>query len=66
MTSPLTNREREVLALVVDGMTNDETAAELGTSAETVQSHMRNLMAKLDAHSRTQAVATALRRSILV
>jgi LuxR family maltose regulon positive regulatory protein len=52
-----------VLALVVDGYTNDRAAGELGITAETVQTHLRNVMGKLEADSRTQAVATALRRS---
>ena len=61
----LTDRERQVLALVADGYTNDRAGAELGISAETVQSHIRNVMGKLDADSRTQAVATALRNSLI-
>ena len=61
----LTDRERQVLALVADGYTNDRAGAELGISAETVQSHIRNVMDKLDADSRTQAVATALRNSLI-
>ena len=61
----LTDRERQVLALVADGYTNDRAAAELGITAETVQSHVRNVMGKLDADSRTQAVATALRNSLI-
>jgi two-component system cell cycle sensor histidine kinase/response regulator CckA len=64
--SPLTTREQEVLALVADGMTNDKAAACLSISPETVQSHIRHAMAKLDADTRTQAVATAFRRSLLV
>ena len=63
--SPLTDRERQVLALVADGMTNDMAAAELGISAETVQSHVRNAMGKLEADTRTQAVATALRQQLI-
>ncbi len=63
--SPLTQREQEVLALVADGLTNEKAAAQLGISPETVQSHIRNAMAKLDADSRTQAVANAFRRSLL-
>jgi DNA-binding CsgD family transcriptional regulator len=46
-------------------MTNEKTAAALGISPETVQSHVRNAMAKLDSETRTQAVATAFRRSLL-
>ncbi len=61
----LTDRERQVLALVADGYTNDRVAAELGITAETVQSHVRNVMGKLEADSRTQAVAMALRQSLI-
>ncbi len=63
--SPLTGREREVLALVADGLTNERTAERLGISAETVQSHVRNAMSKLEADTRTQAVATALRQQLI-
>ena len=63
--SPLTGRERQGLALVADGMTNGAAAAELGISHETVQSHVRNAMAKLEADTRTQAVATALRQQLI-
>jgi DNA-binding NarL/FixJ family response regulator len=63
--SPITKREQQVLGLVADGMTNDKVAEALGISPETVQSHVRNAMAKLDADTRTQAVATAFRRSLL-
>jgi PAS domain S-box-containing protein len=61
----LTPREREILALVADGMTNDMVAATLSISPETVQSHVRNVMGKLEADSRTEAVATALRMAII-
>ncbi len=64
--SPLTEREKQILSMVADGMTNEKVAAALGISPETVQSHVRHAMAKLDAETRTQAVATALRRSLLV
>jgi DNA-binding NarL/FixJ family response regulator len=63
--SPLTGREREVLALVADGMTNEKAAERLGISAETVQSHVRNAMSKLEADTRTQAVANALRQQLI-
>jgi PAS domain S-box-containing protein len=63
--SPLTRREQQILGLVADGMTNDKAARALGISPETIQSHIRNAMAKLNADTRTQAVATALRSSLL-
>ncbi len=61
----LTKRERQVLTLLSGGLTNDRVAAELGISSETVQSHVRNTMAKLDADTRTQAVATAIRQALI-
>jgi PAS domain S-box-containing protein len=64
-SSPLTKREQQVLGLAADGMTNEKAAGALGISPETVQSHIRNAMLKLGADTRTQAVATAFRRSLL-
>ena len=62
----LTKRERQILTFLSGGMTNDKVAAELGISAETVQSHVHNAMTKLDADTRTQAVATAIRQALIV
>lgn len=61
----LTGREREVLALVAKGLTNDRIADQLRISAETVQTHVRNVMAKLHASTRTEAVASALRAALI-
>ena len=61
----LTPREQEVLRLVASGLTNDKVGAELGISPETVQSHVRHAMVKLEADTRTEAVATALRHSLI-
>jgi DNA-binding NarL/FixJ family response regulator len=61
----LTQRERDVLRLLADGFSNDEIGKQLFISAETVRSHVRKAMAKLDADTRTQAVATALRQSLI-
>jgi DNA-binding NarL/FixJ family response regulator len=61
----LTPREQEVLGHLADGKTNDKVAQELGISPETVQSHVRNAMGKLGADTRTEAVATALRQSLI-
>ncbi len=62
---PLTRREQEILGHLANGKTNDKVAQELGISPETVQSHVRNAMGKLDADTRTEAVATALRHSLI-
>jgi DNA-binding CsgD family transcriptional regulator len=53
----LTAREREVLALVGEGMTNADVAAQLWISIGTVRRHLENVFAKLDVHTRTAAVA---------
>ena len=61
----LTPRERDVLRLLADGRSNEEIGRELSISPETVRTHVRKAMAKLDADTRTQAVATALRQSLI-
>jgi len=53
----LSHREREVLALVADGSTNDEIADRLGIRVKTVEGHCERLMAKLDLHTRAGLVA---------
>jgi DNA-binding NarL/FixJ family response regulator len=50
---------------ISDGRANEAIGAELGIAAETVRTHIRKAMAKLDADTRTQAVATALRQSLI-
>ena len=61
----LTQREREVLRLLADGHANEEIGKRLHISPETVRTHVRKAMAKLEADTRTQAVATALRQHII-
>jgi DNA-binding NarL/FixJ family response regulator len=61
----LTQREREVLRLLADGNSNEEIGRALFISPETVRTHVRKAMSKLDADTRTQAVATALRQSLI-
>ena len=61
----LTSREREILQLLAEGMSNADVAAQLVISQETVKSHVRHILAKLEADTRTQAVAIALRESII-
>jgi len=57
LIEPLSERELEVLQLIAQGHTNPEIAAKLFLSLNTVKVHTRNIYGKLDAHSRTQAVA---------
>jgi DNA-binding NarL/FixJ family response regulator len=61
----LTQRERDVLRLLSDGLSNEEIGKRLFISPETVRTHVRKAMGKLDADTRTQAVATALRQSLI-
>jgi DNA-binding NarL/FixJ family response regulator len=61
----LTDREVEVIALVVEGCTNPEIATTLVISPRTVQSHVASAMRKLDVHSRTQLAVAALRLAIV-
>jgi DNA-binding NarL/FixJ family response regulator len=61
----LTPREREILALVAQGRTNREIASQLYISAKTVSVHISNILSKLGAGGRTEAVALARRRGLL-
>ncbi len=57
LIEPLTAREREVLRLIAEGLSNQELAARLHLSPQTVKVHTRNIYSKLGVASRTQAVA---------
>ncbi len=61
----LTAREREILQLLADGMSNADVAERLFISQETVKSHVRHILTKLEADTRTQAVAIALREAMI-
>jgi DNA-binding NarL/FixJ family response regulator len=61
----LTGREREILQLLADGMSNADVATQLFISQETVKSHVRHILAKLEADTRTHAVAIAFREAII-
>jgi DNA-binding NarL/FixJ family response regulator len=62
---PLSQRERQVLELVAEGMRNKEIAAALGISTDTTGMHVKNIYTKLGVHDRTAAVAKAIRRGII-
>jgi DNA-binding NarL/FixJ family response regulator len=57
--APLSDRERDVLALIGAGRSNPEIAAELFISLATVKSHVRHILAKLDLRDRPQAIVLA-------
>lgn len=61
----LTAREEEVLELLVEGFTKQQIAEELVVSFHTVDTHIRNIYHKLHVHSRTDAVAKALRERLI-
>lgn len=58
----LSNREREIMSLLAEGLTGEEVADRLFLSAETVKTHVRNAMNKLEARNRVHAIAIALRQ----
>lgn len=62
---PLTPREREVLDLLAEGMTNKGIGQALGVSPHTVKFHVTSILNKLNAQSRTEAVAIATRAGLL-
>ena len=64
-TEMLTAREREILQLLADGMSNADVGERLFISQETVKSHVRHILTKLEADTRTQAVAIALREAMI-
>jgi NarL family two-component system response regulator LiaR len=61
----LTHRERDVLALMSEGLNNREIAGQLVLSRSTVKFHVSNILSKLGAVSRTEAVANALRHRLM-
>ena len=61
----LSNREREILDLLAQGLTGEQVAERLVLSAETVKTHIRNAMGKLEAHTRVHAIAIALREGFI-
>lgn len=62
---PMTRRETEVLQLVARGMSNAEIAATLFVSENTVKTHVRNVLDKLQMHSRMEAAMYAVRENLL-
>ncbi len=61
----LTDRERSVLALMIEGLNNGQIANRLVVSPSTIKSHVSNILAKLNATCRTEAVAIAVRYGLI-
>jgi DNA-binding NarL/FixJ family response regulator len=61
----LTRREMEVIALMAKGLTNAQIAQRIGRTEETVKVHVKNILQKLDAKGRTDAVTKAVRRGFI-
>lgn len=65
-TDPLTAREREVLALLAEGLANKAIAARLGISEHTAKFHVNAILAKLGVDSRAEAIVRAVRLGLVV
>ena len=63
--TPLTEREREVLSLVADGLSNAAIAERLDVSVHTVRHHIARLSGKLGAHSKLEALSIAVRQGLI-
>ncbi|MGA7569911.1 MAG: response regulator transcription factor, partial [Candidatus Aquilonibacter sp.] len=61
----LTAREREILALLVDGLSNKEIAQRLVVSPRTIETHVERVLGKLEVGSRSRAIAKALRLGLV-
>jgi DNA-binding NarL/FixJ family response regulator len=64
-TGVLSAREREILQMLADGYSNREVSERLVVSVETVKTHVKHILAKLEAEHRTQAVAIGIRQSLI-
>jgi DNA-binding NarL/FixJ family response regulator len=61
----LSARQREILQMLANGMQTDNVAEQLGLSTETVRTHTKRILAKLEASTRTQAVAIGIRHGLI-
>jgi DNA-binding NarL/FixJ family response regulator len=63
--SSLTEREKEILQLLIEGWNNEEIAGKLFISIQTVRNHIRHIYEKLHVHSRSQAVVKAIKENLI-
>ena len=66
LRAEFTPREREVLLLMAEGLDNKTIGRELGLRLTTIRSYVQDILEKLDAHSKLEAVATAARHDLLI
>jgi DNA-binding NarL/FixJ family response regulator len=66
LRAEFTPREREVLLLMAEGLDNKTIGRELGLRVTTIRSYVQDILEKLDAHSKLEAVATAARHDLLI
>ena len=66
LAEPLSDRELEVLELIVEGLSNKLIAHRLAISEHTIKTHVASILSKLGATSRTEAVALAIRRGLVM
>ncbi len=64
-TNCLSIREKEILSLIVTGLSNDEISEKLFISLQTVRNHIRNIYQKLQVHSKSQAVVKAIKEGVV-
>ena len=64
--SPLTRREREVLILIADGLSNKEIAAQLNVEPRTIETHRERMMRKLDIHTVAGLTRYAIGQGLVV
>jgi NarL family two-component system response regulator LiaR len=65
LLNDLTDREREILQLLAEGLRNDDIAGKLFISPQTVQTHVRNILGKLRVHSKLEAVSFAVKHGAI-
>jgi DNA-binding CsgD family transcriptional regulator len=61
----LSEREKEILSLLVEGLSKKLIADKIFLSHHTVDSHLRNIYAKLEVHSRSSAISKAIKEKLL-
>ena len=64
-TKPPSTRELEILSMIADGRSTEETASALALSRHTVKKHVDSVLRKLKANNRTHAVAQAIRKGLI-